>query len=166
MSSVVLLNDPYRHCSEDALEFRLTYDGPLMGASRNDTRSNHKHHVRKSLHSQLFDLWTKNPSLNLWGLNDEQNVRKRACVVLANRFVFNGIGFVPLSWDGFGVACKLDVLMLRPISPDKHLCNLRYRQSSKNTFRCVQNSKGRGMLSGRRFPKSLLLLIGRRFINK
>jgi hypothetical protein len=121
VNSAILLNDPYNIAPEDALEFRLTYEGPLLGASRNDTRSNHKHNVRKSLHSQLLDLWTKNHSLNAWELNNEQNKRERACVALANRFVLNGIGFVPLSWDGLGVACKLDVLMLRSDQPGQTL---------------------------------------------
>jgi hypothetical protein len=59
--------------------------------------------------------------LNAWELNNEQNKRERACVALANRFVLNGIGFVPLSWDGLGVACKLDVLMLRSDQPGQTL---------------------------------------------
>lgn len=121
MSSVVLLDDPYNIAPEDSLEFRLIYDGLLLGASRNDTRSQHKHDVRKALHSQLFDLWSKNHSLNAWELNNEQNIRERACVVLANRFVLNGVRFVPLSWDGLGIACKLDILMLRPDQPGQTL---------------------------------------------
>jgi len=103
------------------LEFHLTYNGPLLGAGKNDTRSSHKHDVRKALHPQLFDLWAKNHSLNAWELTNEQKKRERACVVLANRFVFNGIRFVPLSWDGLGVACKLDILMLRPDQPGQTL---------------------------------------------
>jgi hypothetical protein len=121
MNHAVLLADAYNIAPEDALEFRLIYDGPLLGASRNDTRSSHKHDVRKALHSQLYDLWCKNHSLNAWELNNEQNKRERACVALANRFVFNGIRFVPLSWDGLGVACKLDILMLRPDQPGQTL---------------------------------------------
>jgi hypothetical protein len=121
VSSVILLNDPYNIAPEDALEFRLIYDGPLLGASRNDTRSDHKHNVRKALHSQLFDLWAKNHSLNVWELNNERGIRERECVALANRFVLNGIRFVPLSWDGLGVACKLDILMLRPDQPGQTL---------------------------------------------
>jgi hypothetical protein len=121
MNSVIVLDDPYNIAPEGAVEFHLTYDGPLLGASRNDTRSSHKHEVRKALHPQLFDLWSKNHSLNAWELNNEQNVRERACVVLANRFVFNGIRFVPLSWDGLGLACKLDILMLRPDQPGQTL---------------------------------------------
>lgn len=121
MNSVILLADPYNIALEDALEFHLTYDGPLLGASRNDTRSSHKHDVRKALHSQLFDLWSKNHSLNAWKLNNEKNIREKACVVLANRFLLNGIRFVPLSWDGLGLACKLDILMLRPDQPGQTL---------------------------------------------
>ncbi len=118
---VVLWDDPYNPAPENALEFRLIYDGQLLGAGKNDTRSLHKHEIRKVFHNQLFDLWAKNHSLNAWELNNEQNIRERACVVLANRFVFNGIRFVPLSWDGLGLACKLDILMLRPDQPGQTL---------------------------------------------
>lgn len=118
---IVLRNDPYNPVPEGALEFRLIYDGPLLGASRNDTRSTHKHDVRKALHSQLFDLWSKNNSLNSWELTNKQNVRGRACVVLADNFILNGIRFVPLSWDGLGLGCKLDILMLRPDQPGQTL---------------------------------------------
>jgi hypothetical protein len=121
VNSVILLDDPYNIAPEDALEFRLIYDGALYGASGGNTRTQHKHDVRKALHSQLFDLWAKNPSLNVWELTNEQNKRERACIVLANRFVLNGIRFVPLSWDGLGIACKLDILMLRPDQPGQTL---------------------------------------------
>ena len=121
MSHAILLADPYNIAPENTLEFRLIYDGALLGASGSNTRTQHKHDVRKALHSQLFDLWAKNHSLNAWELNNEQNIRERACIVLANRFVLNGIRFVPLSWDGLGVACKLDILMLRPDQPGQTL---------------------------------------------
>ena len=30
----------------DDMEFRLTYEGPLLGASKTDTRATHKHAIR------------------------------------------------------------------------------------------------------------------------
>jgi hypothetical protein len=36
------------------MEFRLTYEGLLLGASRNNTRASHKHEIRRVLHHQLI----------------------------------------------------------------------------------------------------------------
>ena len=63
--SQLLKNDPY-HEQEDWVEFRLIYDGTLLGASRNDTRSAHKHAIRKVLHPQLKRLWNTHALLIEW----------------------------------------------------------------------------------------------------
>ena len=53
---VVLKHDP--DCeTDDAMEFRLTYEGTLLGASKNNTRAKHKHEIRKIFHKQLREAF-------------------------------------------------------------------------------------------------------------
>jgi hypothetical protein len=102
------------------MEFRLVYNGRLLGASRSDPRSAHKHDIRKAFHSQLKTLWNRNPNLNgwpSWEMNKNRTMQER----VAERFTVNGVGYVPLSWEGIGVACRLDILMLRPELPGQTL---------------------------------------------
>lgn len=102
------------------MEFRLLYTGQLLGASRSDPRSAHKHEIRKAFHRQLITLWNKNPNLKGWAsweMVNDRTMRER----LIERFTVNGIGYVPLSWEGIGVSCRLDILMLRPELPGQTL---------------------------------------------
>ena len=159
MSRAILLADPYNIAPEDSLEFRLVYDGALYGANGSNTRTQHKHDVRKALHSQLFDLWSKNHSLNAWELTNEQNIRERACIVLANRFVLNGIRFVPLLWDGLGLACKLDILMLRPDQPGQTLMQSGDIDNRLKTLLDALRIPKVGEYCPRGYPKPIFLLI-------
>lgn len=116
MNERIIVSDPYTPKPEDSVEFRLVYDGELLGANKTNTRSDHKHAIRSVFHEQLKVLWEKNSALNQWPsweMNNRRTMRDR----LAAHFVFNGVSYVPLSWDGLGVACRLDILMLRPESP-------------------------------------------------
>lgn len=51
------------------MEFRLTYEGPLMATQRDavsgqkDARVDHKHEIRRHFHPQLQRLWSVNPFL-------------------------------------------------------------------------------------------------------
>src|SRR3990170_447020 len=56
--------DPNFERGEPPMEFRLTYEGQLLGASRSNTRAEHKHEIRKVFHRQLRQLWTISPHLN------------------------------------------------------------------------------------------------------
>jgi 1,2-phenylacetyl-CoA epoxidase catalytic subunit len=42
---------------KEGMIFRLTYEGILLGASRQDTRARHKHEIRRKFHPQLRQLW-------------------------------------------------------------------------------------------------------------
>ncbi len=120
--TIFLMKDSYNPQPEKTLEFRLIYGGPLYGAGKVNTRSDHKHDIRKVFHEQLKVLWFRNPSLSCWESNNsETGIRKQTCRNLAERYSFNGVGYVPLSFDGLGVACKLDILMLRPEMPGQTL---------------------------------------------
>jgi len=116
---LILWDDPYNQVPEKTLEFRLVYEGLLLGAGKSDTRSQHKHDVRKVFDEQLRILWEKSSNLKNWDSWEPNNrlMRER----LADNFILNGVGYVPLSWEGLGTACKLDILMLRPENPGQTL---------------------------------------------
>jgi|CZKF01.1.fsa_nt_gi hypothetical protein len=118
----VLLSDLYNPLPEKTLEFRLVYGGLLLGAGKNDTRSTHKHEIRRVFHDQLKVYWTKSANLREWECpNEKTGKRAKVWENAAEHFQLNGIGYVPLSFDGLGVACKLDILMLRPEAPGQTL---------------------------------------------
>jgi hypothetical protein len=105
------------------MEFTLVYEGQLLGASKNKTRADHKHQIRRQFHPQLKNLWqlrlshwlTENRSSmlsNKWlaGLPVLQNI--------ANHYSKDGYRFVPLVMPELSLACKLDILFLRrEVSP-------------------------------------------------
>jgi hypothetical protein len=64
----VLKHDSYNELDAQAdMEFRLSYDGELLGASQNRTRAPHKHAIRKYFHRQLKRLWEATPALQKLG---------------------------------------------------------------------------------------------------
>jgi hypothetical protein len=67
---VVLLSDPYNEPEDgEIMEFRLTYEGPLLATQRDpvtgqaDKRADHKHDIRRQFHVQLKRLWEITPFL-------------------------------------------------------------------------------------------------------
>lgn len=50
----------------DVVEFRLLYSGRLLGASRNNTRPEIKHAIRREIHPQLARLWKTHTNLRLF----------------------------------------------------------------------------------------------------
>src|SRR5258708_29902329 len=67
-----LARDPDHDQSDgSSVEFRLTYEGTLLGASRNDTRAKHKHDIRKKFHKQLRRLFELHPAfLDMYHFRD------------------------------------------------------------------------------------------------
>lgn len=107
------------------LEFRLLYQGQLLGASRSNTRADHKHHLRKEFHKQLKVLWkTKSPlkerrSRNLVELHvnrEDPTAVGHASYeeYLAKTFTYHGFSFIPVVTGELFLSCSLDVLFLRP----------------------------------------------------
>jgi hypothetical protein len=104
------------------MEFRLVYSGELLGASRTDTRSTHKHEIRKNFHFQLKRLWEISANLREWYMHDDPGQPVvRTWERHAKRFRFNGVSYVPLNFEELGVGCRIDVLMLRPDQPGQTL---------------------------------------------
>lgn len=122
-------NDPDYDAWGDVVQFRLTYEGVLQGASRNDTRGTHKHEVRKAFHPQLKRLWniTKHlssgrdplPSKFVLTINNERpdlTLPSRS-EALAKKYSYGGFRFVPLVTTDLSLICGIDVLFLRPDPP-------------------------------------------------
>lgn len=122
----VIMDDPYWDAESDSMEFRLTYEGLLLGASRSDTRAKHKHEIRKAFHPQLKRLWHVTPQLvgmrvpptELIEVNYHQKKSQSRVEALADRFANVGYNFVPLVTKDLEVSfCGIDILMLRTDPP-------------------------------------------------
>lgn len=120
----VLQDDPHVDW-ESALEFRLTYEGPLLAETIRThevrkARASHKQEIRKALHPQLRRLWMTSPyltSINL-PLNPVGPVFGRpyprhSIEELSKRFDRFGYNFVPLATRELEVFCSVEILFLR-----------------------------------------------------
>ena len=131
MSKRILLDDP-EVSWDDAMQFRLTYDGPLNASqrdARDGERSKHaenKHAMRMNFHSQLERLWAESNALNGQGgvgfttlreghLN--AGVHRISADKVAEAHQYYGFEFVPLITSALDLACDIDILMLRPERP-------------------------------------------------
>ena len=104
------------------MEFRLTYAGPLKGASRSNTRADHKHEIRRELHPQLRRLWEIAPQLNSDGMGSivtygAPNHPPHTVEALAEEFRCGEYKLVPLATRRLSLYCDIDVLFLRPDPP-------------------------------------------------
>lgn len=106
------------------MQFRLIYDGLLLGASRNDTRGQHKHNVRREFHKQLKRLWTVNRHLVDVAAHFPQNPQGAYVVgdglyleYLANKFTIGSYNCAPLVTGEKELACAIDILFLRYDQP-------------------------------------------------
>lgn len=108
---------------DDYMEFRLTYEGPLLGASKNNPRARHKHDVRRVFHPQLRRWWDITPALNAMfdppaeSTNFNRAEWKKRRDTLPERFQCGGYRFVPLVTEDLGLICAVDILFLRPDAP-------------------------------------------------
>jgi len=108
---------------DDCLEFRLTYGGLVLGASRSDTRVRHKHDIRRAFHPQLRRWWDVTPALDAMfdppaeSLNFNRNEWNKRRDTLPQRFQCGGYRFVPLVTADLGLICGIDILFLRPDAP-------------------------------------------------
>jgi len=120
------------------MEFRLLYQGPLLGSDKEKTRAPHKHMIRRSFHPQLRRLWktkyglrTMAEQIGFQHLNDliqitgrpidiadgeqrSNQLREAAFSHLANKWERARYGFIPLVTPDLSLSCSIDMLMLRP----------------------------------------------------
>jgi hypothetical protein len=99
------------------LEFRLIYQGLLQGADRDNSRSEHKHQIRRYIHKQLFTLWhTKEPLKSRtippqppWAHRNRPADIER----IAAQYQMGGKTFLPIMSSEWNLTCALDILILR-----------------------------------------------------
>jgi hypothetical protein len=112
------------------MEFRLTYEGKLLGSSNDNPRPGHKHEIRMKLHPQLKRLWAVHQWLvQLAGLhypNYRTAIRGQQLVnpewagsptyiqVLAENYQSHGRNWAPLIGEEMGLTCGVHILFLRP----------------------------------------------------
>lgn len=110
------------------MEFRLLYSGQLLGASRNETRADHKHAIRRVFHKQLKRLWETNPHLKdrarhtvtVQVGNGEQKTISTLDKT-ADRFRVGDYRCFPLATAELELVCGLNILFLRHDQPGKTL---------------------------------------------
>jgi hypothetical protein len=134
------------------VEFRLTYEGPLLSASPSrDTeraRVGDKHAIRRHFHRQMKKLWYTNPNLlsrattpNPDFMFDPSGIYQKGEAELerlANNWVENGFRFVPLVHKGSGLNCRIEILMLRESNPGSILQNRDIDNRIKTLFDSLQ----------------------------
>src|SRR5690348_9270180 len=104
------------------MDFRLTYQGPLLAERDDPKRRIHKHEVRKAFHTQLKELWYTHPALKFratlpfeWLEVGGQQVTATRLDNLARKYMKHGVKWAPLiNPDPFATACSLNILFLRP----------------------------------------------------
>jgi hypothetical protein len=122
--------DPdYDERREETLEFRLTYEGPLLSETNRDggvrrSRAEHKHAIRKVLHHQLKKWWEVSPYLRPRDDSYLHGSRKlgrpgpqQAIDQVAARFTKFGYSFVPLVTHELDLNCSVEILYLRLGTP-------------------------------------------------
>jgi hypothetical protein len=119
----IIKHDPYISW-ENAVEFRLLYDGSLLGSSRTNTRASHKHEIRRVFHKQLKRLWDTTPRLKRMALESHAVQVGNAPQVtvfnldrIADNFRVGNYRCVPLITTELELACGLDILFLRHDQP-------------------------------------------------
>jgi hypothetical protein len=152
-SRIILRDDPYHDPSEDTMQFRLTYEGPLLS----NGHSRHKHEIRKHFHIQLKKLWEvtnslkemRNPVLDLIEVNRGQD--RSRIEWLAERFDRLNHNFVPLVTDDLEVSfCGLNILYLRPGPPGGVRADIDNRM--KTLFDALRMPSGKEELGEYNFP--------------
>lgn len=114
---------------EGAVEFVLTYEGPLYATQRSSSpgqpskHMDNKRDLRAAFHRQLKELWTITPQLRgegqptylvAGGVLDE---KARLPDELAAKHQHYGYMFVPLVTQELDLLCSIDILFLRPDRP-------------------------------------------------
>lgn len=107
--------DPDYDPEAGLLEFRLTYEGPLLAHNEARDKADHKHQIRQKFHPQLKRLWETNRFLKQEWTSDKGKMPLNEH--LAGMFSRSGYRFVPVVWEAASLLCGLDVLILRTGDP-------------------------------------------------
>ena len=164
-------NDPYYNSDEgEGVEFRLTYEGPLLATQKDpvsgqaDARADHKRNIRRIFHLQLKRLWEINPYLKYgypveFDWKSESNPKEAISYHttladwLAPLYRRNAYSCVPLVREELGLICRLDILFLRPEPPGSVLESGDIDNRLKTLFDALRLPKGPQELVGYDNPK-------------
>src|SRR5580698_7364812 len=117
------LNPPFTGSTQKewSVQFRLTYDGPLLGSRSGreieKSRIADKHLIRRKFHTQIKQLWENYPAMKEKTQSGHDGSGNRVPSVFeyfyGEQWCINGFHFAPLVYEGNHTYCKLEVLMLR-----------------------------------------------------
>lgn len=109
------------------IEFRLVYQGELLSSGNKNTRSLHKHFIRRYFHKQLERLWRLNPELDSlaeWMPANKRSVTRvpresRASYIreLADKHKIGETRYVPLVTEAMRLTYAVDIMLLRRADP-------------------------------------------------
>jgi len=162
----VLKWDPYFDpMYGDGVEFRLTYEGPLLSTQKDpvngqvDARAEHKRDIRRAFHLQLKRLWEINPYLKHgypvtfdWKSTSNPKAATSYHTTLAEwlapLYRRNNYEFVPLVREELGLICSLKILFLRPDPPGSVIASGDIDNRLKTLFDALRLPKGSQELLG------------------
>jgi hypothetical protein len=154
--TIVLTHDPACDEGATAMEFRLTYEGELLGASRNDTRAKHKQQIRKVFHKQLKRLFELHPAYAQYqyeGLTgDPRKMAERYYFGVINNFERAGYHFFPLTTRYASLLCSIEILFLRPDVPGAIIRSGDIDNRLKTIFDALRLPHDRAELGGYNAP--------------
>jgi hypothetical protein len=127
-ATVILKDDPFTDWKRDTVQFRLTYEGPLVAETSKGRkvpgRADDKQFIRKKIHPQLRRLWREHPFLAKAdspmpaarpGFKAVEFGRpKMSTAEIAKNNAMFGYEFVPLVRSDQEILCSIDILVLRP----------------------------------------------------
>lgn len=162
----VIRSDPDFDRLEIQMQFRLTYEGILLASSKEDTRAEHKHDIRRKFHPQLKRLWEVSLLRNS---RERHHCPFPGAIIsvdpgqkwpgpsraekLAVRFFRNNYHFVPLVTEDLSVYCGIDILFLRPDVPGTVIRSGDIDNRLKTLFDALRMPKeAQEIPSDRKFP--------------
>lgn len=157
----IFKRDPDCEEGVDAMEFRLTYEGLLLGASRDNKRAKHKHEVRRAFHPQLKRLHSLHPAFDHFQPTTQAEVNEAEFVKavykaegrtllhekLAN-FSRCGYRFLPLATRDMSLLCSVHILFLRPDVPGGVIRSGDIDNRMKTIFDALRMPSGKDELGG------------------
>jgi hypothetical protein len=140
------------------MEFRLTYEGGLLGSSRNNTRAAHKHEIRRVFHAQLRQYWKVHPYLSV-ALRSHRRLAQYNPPILRRDFLAQeyarlGYNFVPLVTEDLSLFCSIDVLFLRPSMPGEAMASGDIDNRLKTIFDALRMPVSKEELGGYETPEA------------
>jgi hypothetical protein len=118
---VIVKMDPYADAETDFMEFRLTYDGLLLGGASKH-KVEHKHSIRKRFQKQLRRLVVQHPAFESFrfvvtGEDPMLNSDLERYKSITRNFSRFGFDFFPIVLDAASLTCTVNILFLRPDRP-------------------------------------------------